>query len=649
MCPKVEKRLDEGVVCWGEGGLKREDYNNIIILITMCGITGVISTHLSVIDIIFNGLVQLQNRGYDSAGVCTITDGAFAVDKFASTPTQTSLDIIGTTLHKHTGRAGIGHTRWATHGGKTDANSHPHVSSGGKFALSHNGIIENFSALRQDLVRKGWTFASATDTEVVANLLEKHYLEINNVVLALEQTIAQMQGTWALSVLCIDTPDVLYCTRNGSPLLIGRSQHTATVVSEQSAFPSDIVEYFSLQNMDICTMTTNTANNTLTIATKDEYVLKKTICQNMFITKDPKYPHWMLKEIYEQQDSIVRAISNGGRIVNNAEVKLGGLDAHRELLDSIANVILLGCGTSYNAGLIGMSYFKTLCDFNTVQVFDGADFCENDIPKMGKTALIFLSQSGETKDLHRCLKIAKKLGLPTIGVINVVDSQIAREVDCGTYLNAGKEVGVASTKSFTSQCILLSLIAVWFAQQSGLRSKKRQKIIADLLLLQSQMCDVLETLYIDIQRLLPIFDKRQSCFILGKGQGEACAREGSLKIKEVAYIHSEAYATSSLKHGPFALLDDGFPVVLINLAGKYSAKNANAYHEICSRNAAVIMITDDPTCAGSGKSIICVPQNDTYGEILSVVPMQMLAYLLSISRGINPDMPKNLAKVVTVE
>ena len=613
----------------------------------MCGITGAISIRLSVINNIFNGLIQLQNRGYDSAGVCTITDGTFVVDKFASTQTQTSLDIIGNNLHKHCGHVGIGHTRWATHGGKTDTNSHPHMSSGGKFVLSHNGIIENFSQLKQKLVKDEWTFISETDTEVIANLLEKHYLETNDVVLAMECTIAQMQGTWALTILCIDTPNNLYCTRNGSPLLIGRTQNIAMVVSEQSAFPADIEHYLSLENMDICTI--NIDNDILNICTKDEYVLKKTINQNMNSSKDPKYPHWMIKEIYEQKDSIGRAISNGGRIIGNSKVKLGGLDDNQILLVNTDNIILLGCGTSFNAGLIGMSYFKMLCDFNTVQVFDGADFCEDDVPKMGKTVLIFLSQSGETKDLHRCLKIAKDMKIPTIGVINVVDSLIAREVDCGTYLNAGKEVGVASTKSFTSQCILLSLISIWFAQQKGIRTKKRQKIISDLVLLQSQIGDMLETLGAEVIPLLHLFENRTSCFILGKGQGEACAREGSLKIKEVAYIHSEAYATSSLKHGPFALLNDGFPVVLINLTGKFSAKNENAYNEIRSRNAAIIMITDNIHCIQNGQNVIRVPQNDTFGEILSVIPMQMIAYMLSVLRGINPDMPKNLAKVVTVE
>jgi glucosamine--fructose-6-phosphate aminotransferase (isomerizing) len=324
---------------------------------------------------------------------------------------------------------------------------------------------------------------------------------------------------------------------------------------------------------------------------------------------------------------------------------LGGLYSKKNELMNIENIILLGCGTSYNAGLLGVHFLKELCHFNTVQMFDGAEFNLNDVPKKGKTALILLSQSGETKDLHRCIEIAKKNDLFTIGVVNVVDSLIAREVDCGCYLNAGKEVAVASTKSFTSQIILLSMISVWFAQNHYANKSNRTQYISDLYNLNNNISELFIDLESKIDNILHLFH-HNSCFILGKGQNEALAREASLKIKEISYIHSEAYSSSSLKHGPFALLCENFPVILIMPDDEHFHKNMNAYHEIKSRNANILVITNKKI---NVENVIYVPFNKTYNNILSIIPLQMLAYKLSVNKGINPDMPKNLAKVVTVE
>jgi glucosamine--fructose-6-phosphate aminotransferase (isomerizing) len=294
--------------------------------------------------------------------------------------------------------------------------------------------------------------------------------------------------------------------------------------------------------------------------------------------------------------------------------------------------------------MFGSHYFKDLCDFNCIQVIDGAEFSMSDVPRIGNTGLILLSQSGETKDLYRCVAIAKQNSLFTIGVINVVDSLISREVDCCCYLNAGREVGVASTKSFTSQCVVLSLIAIWFSQYKNISFYKRLKYLRDLNQLIDDVSFLLSTLEKDIDIIIPLFDNQTSCFILGKGQCESIAHEGALKIKEISYIHCEGYSTSSLKHGPFALLCDNFPVVLIGPDDEHFVKNENAYNEIKSRNANVIWITDKHI-----KNSIKIPSNKTYNSLLSVIPLQMLGYKLSINKGINPDMPKNLAKVVTVE
>lgn len=614
----------------------------------MCGIIGILSNTSNCADYLLNGLKNLQNRGYDSAGICTITDNSFIIHKYAST-TFSALNKLENIKHFHTkSKIGIGHTRWATHGGKTDENSHPHASSDNKFVVVHNGIIENFAILKKMLIEKGYSFKSQTDTEVISNLLAFNYANNGDcdVIEAINTTITQLEGTWGLVIMCSDNKDELYCTKNGSPILIGQNADYVMATSEESGFNEYIKSYFILNNLDVCII--KKKQDTIVIQTTHNYTLKPIITQNTVTSPEP-YIHWTLKEIYEQTDSIQRAISFGGRIITTDNtVNLGGLNSKKNELLEIENIIILGCGTSYNAGLLGIYYFKDLCNFNTVQIFDGAEFGINDVPKKGKTALILLSQSGETKDLHRCIDIAKKHGLFTIGVVNVVNSLIAREVDCGCYLNAGKEVAVASTKSFTSQIIILSLIAIWFSQNNNINKDKRIQYIADLNNLHNCISNLFVNLERKVENMLGLFDSNNSCFILGKGQNEALAREASLKIKEISYIHSEAYSSSCLKHGPFALLCDNFPVILIMPNDEHFSKNMNAYHEIKSRNANVLIITNKEDL-NQCENVICVPYNKTYNSLLSIIPLQMLAYKLSINKGINPDMPKNLAKVVTVE
>lgn len=613
----------------------------------MCGIIGIISKSTNIFDQVLNGLKQLQNRGYDSAGIGSIETGKFIMHKYASTEKVTSLEKIDKILHLYSNVSmGIGHTRWATHGAKNDINSHPHISSDNKFMIVHNGIIENFSELKEMLIKNGYFFLSETDTEVIANLLAFNYKHSKNVLQSIEKTIEQLHGTWGLLIMCIDTPDELYCTRNGSPILIGENDDNVMIASEQCGFSESINNYIVLKNYDICCI--KLENDNIYINTKHSYNIKKRNMDNYSYTCEP-FPHWTLKEIFEQKESILRAISFGGRVMSPHNVKLGGLNDNKKILLQIDNLLLLGCGTSYNSGMIGVHYFKDLCDFNCVQLFDGAEFEESDIPRIGKSAAILLSQSGETKDLYRCIKILKNKGIFTIGVINVVDSLIAREVDCGCYLNAGREVAVASTKSFTSQCIILSMIAIWFSQNKNINETKRIRYINDLIKLTDDVKELLNNIEEKITEIIPVFDSQNNCFILGKGKSHAIACEGSLKIKEISYIHSESYSTSSLKHGPFALLCEKFPVILIAPRDEHFSKNENAYNEIKSRHASIIVITNNYNNSFDKKNIIYTPTNNTYQDILSIIPLQMLSYKLSVSKGINPDMPKNLAKVVTVD
>lgn len=610
----------------------------------MCGITALLGVEC--VELLLNSLKELQNRGYDSAGISTIKNNTFYVNKFASTTNNTALKLLEDNIETNRDSInGIAHTRWATHGEKNDMNSHPHVSMCGKFSLVHNGIIENYESLKNMLLGEGYTFQSKTDTEIIVNLLSYIYKQKEMTIHeTIQLTVEQLEGTWGLVIQYIEEPLKLYCTRNGSPLLVGHNKQFAMVVSEQSGFYNQFDEYIVLDNNDICEM--ELMDSCIHISTKQIYKHQKTLYLNQQTTPAP-YPHWTLKEIYEQVDSSLRSISLGGRLLSHHKVKLGGLDSKINILSKIKNIYLLGCGTSLFAAKIAVYYFKDLCDFYNVQAFDGAEFTEQDISSHGESAFILISQSGETKDLHRCIDIAKSNHIFLIGVVNVPDSMIAREVHCGCYLNAGREVAVASTKSFTSQVIILSMIAIWFSQTRNIHTQKREQYITDLKRLYMDIETTIKITDKNIDTYLDLFTDKSSCFILGKSKGEYVAKEGALKIKEISYIHAEGYSSSSLKHGPFALLGKGFPVVLLGPKNEYYYKSLNVYEEIASRNANILFITNDKEC--SKPNTLFIPTNDTYIDLLCAIPLQLLAYKLSIRKGLNPDMPRNLAKVVTVE
>lgn len=608
----------------------------------MCGIIALLSKK-NCIQLILNGLKQLQNRGYDSSGICTLNK-TFSMIKYASENNFSAIEKLENNLDKiKDSYIGIGHTRWATHGAKTDINSHPHISYNNKISLVHNGIIENYAELKKELIEKGIEFKSQTDTEVIVNLLAYEYDENNDFLKSLEIIISKLEGTWGLTILNKDEPDKLYCIRHGSPLLVSQNNDFVMIASEQSGFCGLVNNYIVLDSNDICIITK--VNDIISINTNNKYELKDTIKGNFQLTPEP-YIHWTIKEIEEQVESSMRAISLGGRLLDNDKVKMGGLEENKEILIRIDNIIILGCGTSYHAGLLGISYMKDLCDFNSTQIFDGAEFTEKDIPKIGSTALILMSQSGETKDLHRCIKIGKEKNLFLIGVINVVDSMIAREVHCGCYLNAGREVAVASTKAFTSQSIILSMIAVWFSQIHNSNNYKRQTYIKCLRQLPMDLKQAIQISKKYKELYISMLNK-PGIFVLGKGRSEAIAREGALKIKEITYIHAEGYSGSSLKHGPFALLDENMPVIMVTPNDEHIIKMNNAYEEIKSRYAPILFITNDNNC--NKENSIILPYNEIYGDLLSIIPLQIISYYLSVHRDINPDFPKNLAKTVVVE
>lgn len=614
----------------------------------MCGISGFLGSE-DAFEYILKGLLMLQNRGYDSAGICTINSSSeFIMNKFASTNEETSLDMLKNYKQDHNNNCiGMGHTRWATHGAKTDTNSHPHMDHTGKISLVHNGIIENYYDLKEELKKQGIKFHSQTDTEVIVNLISVYYTQYNHMEKAIKKAVSRLEGTWGLVIMCTDKPNNLYCSRHGSPLLIGFGGDFLMVASEQSGFSGYVNNYVCLNDGDTIVLRKDSVTKKVLFEKADVYDLKDIVITDSQSTPDP-YPHWTIKEIHEQYEASIRAISLGGRLVDDNSVRLGGLYANKEELLKLDHLILLGCGTSLHSGYHAVHYFKDLCNFSTVQVFDGAEFEEEDIPNEGNTGLLFLSQSGETKDLRGCLEVGKDKNLFMIGVINVVDSLIAREVDCGTYLNAGREVAVASTKAFTSQVILLSMIAIFFAQIHNINKKKRKSYIKNIHQLSMDIKQTVSKCDKECKEIANYLSEKEHCFVLGKNQYKSIGMEGSLKMKEIGYIHTEAYGMQSLRHGPYSLLEEGTPVMFILPDDKHVQSVQGVVEEVHSRGADTIVITDKKEKIPHSKFTAVVPYNESYRGLLLNIPMQLISYYMAINKGHNPDKPRNLAKVVTV-
>jgi glucosamine--fructose-6-phosphate aminotransferase (isomerizing) len=616
----------------------------------MCGIVGYLGQDIFT-EYILTGLKLLINRGYDSVGISTIRDNKINTIKSASESYDSlaylEKEVINNEYHT---KIAIAHTRWATHGAKTKMNAHPHNDTKERISLVHNGIIENYNILKEELLGEGYIFKSDTDTEVISILIGKYLDNGYNMQESIEKTIKKLSGTWALVIINKDYPNKLWITRNGSPLLLGMEESYIMVASEQIAFGNSIKKYIVLDNHDIIEISNENGKIKYDRDIQSNYTIKTKLDYGLIETNPIGYPYWMKKEIYEQPESVIRAINNGGRINDEFSVKLGGLDSHKSRLSEVNHLILLGCGTSYNAGLWIVQLFKSLDIFLTVQIYDGAEFSKKDIINHGKTVAILLSQSGETKDLHKCIDILNQNDIIKIGIVNVVDSMIARETDCGIYLNAGREVAVASTKSFTNQCVVLTMVVIWFSQIHTKMFEKRKHIIKDLMNLSFQMNNLLEDreILLKIQDISKKWSEKTTMFILGKGKEEAIANEGALKVKEVSYIHAEGYSSSALKHGPFALIESELPIILLDIGIENREKNQNAYNEVKSRNADVLLITDDINVF-NGEKIIKIEKNNTFGGILSNIIIQILSYELSIFKKINPDYPRNLAKVVTVE
>lgn len=609
----------------------------------MCGIIAFLSQNQKAIDYLLNGLIILQNRGYDSAGICTLNnDNKLINTKFASTNTSSSISLLQKNIDFHNNNTiGIAHTRWATHGPKTDNNAHPHIDYNNRLSLVHNGIIENYKELRQKLMGYGYIFKSDTDTEVIVNLIS-YYLDNNPILDAINLAINELHGTWGIAILYRDDPEHLYICKKGSPLLVAYGDDFTIVASESSAFSQYTNQYIILQDNEIIKL--GTKMDTLDY----EFKMVEDI-EEIKLTPDP-YSHWMLKEISEQNNTSFRAMNMGGRIYNDYDVRLGGLLNHRDELLKINNLIIIASGTSYHSGLLGVKYFRSLKCFNNVNIIDAGEFSQNDIPS-NNTGILVISQSGETKDVHCALELAKVRDIIVIGIVNVVGSLISRESDCGIYLNAGREVAVASTKAFTSQVVVLMLVALWFSQYKNLDSKhKRFQIISELRNLSLKFKTLINELPSIIDnRVIDFLKDKEHMFILGRGNAYPIACEGSLKIKEISYIHAEGYAGGALKHGPFALIEEGVPIVLIILDDEYRDKMQSACEEVKARGAYTIVITDIKNYNKDDCNyLIKIPNNGYMTSLLSIVPLQYLSYRLALAKGHNPDFPRNLSKTISV-
>ena len=606
----------------------------------MCGIVGFIGND-NCVNYLLDGLSILENRGYDSAGIASLSpEKAIITTKFASRGTADAIDALKGAASAHAGHTiGIGHTRWATHGGKTDANAHPHTDNHKHVAVVHNGVIENYLPLKKELIEKGVTFSSETDTEVIAQLIGDYLAAGSDVIDAVKKAVGRLEGTWGLAVISPLLPDAIIVAKNGSPITIGLAEGRAFVASEPAAFGMATRDFIALENGEIAVVRADRAG-------LDLRRLEKAPEDNIAASPAP-HPHWTIKEILEQPEAVHRTLNHGARLMGEQDVKLGGLEQNREELLTIEHLVIVACGTSYHAGLYGAMAMRAMQAFTTVQVVDAAEITAHHFPK--GSGLLAISQSGETKDVHRAVLLAQELGVPTFSIVNAVGSLIARTTRCGVYLNAGREHGVASTKAFVTQVTALEMIACWFAQHRHVEVARRKNLLEDLRRFPTNIAHTLEMrqLYKNIAETLVAANHM---FVLGKGPAEAIAREGALKIKEITYVHAEGYSGGALKHGPFALIEQGTPIILIILDDAHGALMRTAAEEVRARGARTIIITDDQRlAAGVADEIIEIPKNGVLTALHASIPMQLIAYELAVLRGINPDKPRNLAKAVTVD
>jgi len=609
----------------------------------MCGIIGYIGPR-EVVPVLLNGLKRMEYRGYDSAGVAVLHDGELSVTK-VSGKIANLRDLLDS-LDKP-GNIGLGHTRWATHGEPNHTNAHPLIDGTGKIAIIHNGIIENHLLLKTQLISKGHEFKTETDSEVIAHLIEEFY--DGDIEQAVRLALSQVKGTYGLVVLCHDEPDKLIAARLGSPLIIGLGEGENLIASDLAA----MIEYtrivIFLDDGELAVVTrekvVNTKLNRQTVNKKVEQIFF-----NIEEIEKDKYPHFMLKEIFEQPNSI-RDAMRGRLLEDEGTARLGGLHNFEGTLQEVKRFIILGCGTSWHAGMIGEYLIEELAGI-PVEVEYASEFrYRNPVVEPG-TVVLAISQSGETIDTLAAMREAKKKGATVLGICNVVGSTIARESDGGVYIHAGPEIGVASTKAFTSQLTVLTLLALKLGRQRGFLDKATGQMLTQALSeLPDKVSEVLARSN-EIEELAEQLKSKPNFLYLSRGANFPVALEGALKLKEISYIHAEGYPAAEMKHGPIALIDENMPVLFIAVNGHTYEKVISNIEEVKARKGYIIAVINegDEVIRQFAHHVIEIPRTNSHlSPILAVIPLQLLAYYIAVLRRCDVDQPRNLAKSVTVE
>ncbi len=615
----------------------------------MCGIVGYIGNKKAS-PILINGLLKLEYRGYDSAGISTIEKTGLStmkdkgrVKNLYNLPEIDNLE----------GTIGIAHTRWATHGKPSKENAHPHMDNSKTFSVVHNGIVENFNELKKLLCDNGYTFYSQTDTEIIPNLIDYYYKkETDNDDLkflrAVKNACNSLKGSFALEIICKDYPDNMIVVRKDSPLVIGKGNGENYISSDIPAMLSYTKEFYLLNDLEYVVLSKNDAkfyNNNLEPINKEI----KLIDWNASSAEKGEFEDYMLKEIYEQPKAIRETI--GSRINKNSKCEFEELNFTKDYLQGLNKIYFVACGTAMHVGLAGKDMMEKLCKIPT-EVDIASEFRYRDPLIDEKTLCIFISQSGETADTLAALKLSKECGARTLAITNVIGSSITREADYSIYTHAGPEIAVASTKAYTSQVVLVAMLAIYFAETLELSAEKTtllNSLKEELLVLPKKVEKTLET-STEIKTFAKRIYKEKDIFFLGRGIDETVAKEASLKLKEISYIHSDSYPAGELKHGPIALIENDVTVISIMTDPKLVKKTVSNIQEVISRGAKTLVITNQEIDTDMFDMVIRIPETSTFiSPILSIIPLQLLAYFTSKEKGLDVDKPRNLAKSVTVE
>jgi glucosamine--fructose-6-phosphate aminotransferase (isomerizing) len=593
--------------------------------------------------LLLEGLKRMEYRGYDSAGVAVMNGGGVETRKAAGKISELERALAASPV---AGDMGIGHTRWATHGVPNECNAHPHVDCKGDIAVVHNGIIENSGTLKKELIAHGHTFVSDTDTEVIAHLIEEAF--DGNLEDAVIEALWQIEGTYGIAVVSSKDKNKIVAARKGSPLLIGLGDGEYYVASDVSAILAQTREVVYLDDGDVAVLT----RDGYTILNQRAQQLERGVSKidwDLDQIERGGFAHFMLKEIFEQPATVENCM-RGRLLPDQGTSKLGGLNMTDEELLRFDNILITACGTSWHSALIGEHMLESLARI-PVEVEYASEFRYRNPVVTDKTLCIVISQSGETADTLAAMREAKSRGARTYGIVNVVGSTIARESDGGIYVHAGPEIGVASTKAFTSQVIALLLFTLKLARLRNLSMVDGKEIIEEMLSLPSKIQNILDRAP-EIEKIAEEFKNAQNFLYLGRGYSFPTALEGALKLKEISYIHAEGYPAAEMKHGPIALIDEKMPVVFITPHDSVFEKVVSNVEEVKARGGRVIAITtrEEEMLAGKLDYEFRIPETkDMLTPVLASVPLQLLAYYIAVKRGANVDQPRNLAKSVTVE